>query len=63
MILLRLILVGLIIFLIIRTFIRYMESEKPSSNRTVEHGNGEKTINKRVSKEIGEYVDYEDVDK
>jgi hypothetical protein len=60
MLLIRYFLIGLIIYLIIRSFIRYgMEDDQP-----VRHDQGNQTKrNKKVSKEIGEYIDYEEVDK
>jgi hypothetical protein len=60
MLLIRYFLIGLIIYLIIRSFIRYgMEDDQ-----SVRHDQGNQTKrNKKVSKEIGEYIDYEEVDK
>jgi hypothetical protein len=51
-----------IIYLIIRSFIRYGEGEVPSTHS---HGpdKNSKVVSKKVSKGIGEYVDYEEVDK
>ena len=62
MILIRYILVGLIIYLIIRVFIRFWEKEAPSLHKSEPHNNS-KPVSKKISKEIGEYVDYEEVDK
>ncbi len=60
MLLIRYLLIGLIIYLIIRSFIRYAAED----NQPVRHDPGNQTKrNKKVSKEIGEYVDYEEVDK
>ena len=60
MLLIRYLLIGLIIYLIIRSFIRYGAED----NQPVRHDQGSQTTgNKKVSKEIGEYVDYEEVDK
>jgi hypothetical protein len=62
MVIIRLILVGLIIWLIFRSFMRFGEGEKSSS-----HGSGPENKStagsKGVSKKIGEYIDYEEVDK
>jgi len=62
MILIRFVLVSLIIYLIIRSFRRYGEEEEPSIRRS-EPEKKSKISSKGVSKEIGEYVDYEEVDK
>ena len=62
MILVRFVLISLIIYLIIRSFIRYGKVEEPTISRP-EPEKGSKIDSKRVSKEIGEYVDYEEVDK
>jgi hypothetical protein len=60
MLLIRYLLIGLIIYLIIRSFIRYgAENDQPVRNGP---DNQTKT-NKKISKKIGEYVDYEEVDK
>lgn len=60
MLLIRYFLVGLIIYLIIRSFIRYAAED----DHSVSHDQGSQTkSNKKVSKEIGEYIDYEEVDK
>lgn len=62
MILIRFLLVSLIIYLIVRSFLRLGEEDKPSSGRS-ETDNKSKPNSKKVSKEIGEYVDYEELDK
>lgn len=62
MILIRFALVGLIIYLIVRSFQRYGETAEASQPKT-EPDQSSKPNSKKVSKEIGEYVDYEDVDK
>jgi large-conductance mechanosensitive channel len=59
--LIRFILVTLIIYLLIRSFIRYFAEEETSPNDRENHAREEKKP-KGVSKEIGEYVDYEEVD-
>jgi hypothetical protein len=55
---LRVFLVGLIIYLIVRAFFRY-------NNPGNEPGQGNQNSpgGKKVSKETGEYIDYEEVDK
>lgn len=62
MILIRFVLVSLIIYLIIRSFTKFVEGEKHSAPRH-EPEKSSKVTNKGVSKEIGEYIDYEEVDK
>ena len=61
MILVRFVLISLIIYLIIRSFIRYAEGERPVTHRP-EPEKESKINSKKVSKEIGEYVDYEEID-
>jgi len=62
MILIRFVLVSLIIYLIIRSFSGSSKKEKPSA-RVREPENGSNIKNKGVSKSVGEYVDYEELDK
>jgi hypothetical protein len=57
----RFILVSIIIYLIIRSFSRYFE-EMDTDARKREPQQENKTGSKGVSKEIGEYTDYEEVD-
>lgn len=57
MYLLRYILIFLIIYLILKSFFRYSAGEKPKVQ-----SNQKENKNRGVSKEIGEYVDYEEVD-
>jgi len=59
--LIRFILVSIIIYLLIRSFARYFE-EQDSSTRDNDNYQNKETKKKGVSKEIGEYVDYEEVD-
>ena len=62
MILIRFVLVSLIVYLIIKSFMRYGEKEHTSIPRP-EQDKRSKINGKKISKEIGEYVDYEDVNK
>jgi len=62
MILIRFVLVSLIAYLIIRSFIRFGQEEKPSDRKPGQEKKS-KINSKGVSKEIGEYIDYEEVDK
>jgi large-conductance mechanosensitive channel len=62
MILVRFILIALIVYLIVRSFTKYRDGDSPTAGQTGPHKNG-KTVTKKVSKEIGEYIDYEEVKK
>jgi len=62
MILIRFALVSLIVYLIIKSFMRYGE-EKHTSVPGPDPDKRSKIDSKKISKEIGEYVDYEDVNK
>jgi hypothetical protein len=58
--LIRFILVGLIFYLIIRSFRKFWEGEEAEKRK---YQQGESNISgKGVSKDVGEYVDYEEVD-
>ncbi len=62
MILLRYFLIGLIVYLIVRAFLRYSDKDKSPEQRDGS-GTADKNVTKRISKEIGEYVDYEEIKK
>ena len=62
MILFRFILIGLVIYLVVRLLIGYVDKKESFSGKQ-DIGKNNNANNKKVSKEIGEYVDYEDVDK
>jgi len=62
MILIRYFLIGLIVYLIVRSFTRY-GSGKGSAADLNSTDKNEKPGGKKISKEIGEYVDYEEVKK
>jgi len=62
MVLIRFVLISLIIYLIIRSFNKFREAEKSSLHKS-EPEKDSKINNKGVSKKIGEYIDFEDVDK
>ena len=56
----RYILIGIAVYLIVRSFTRHITNAAQNNNQkenTIKFGG------KRISKSIGEYVDYEDVDK
>jgi hypothetical protein len=58
MILIRYLLICIIGYLIVRSFIKYGGEEKTSGDL---HKTDDKSSSKKISKEIGEYVDYEEV--
>jgi hypothetical protein len=61
MILIRFFLIGLIVYLIVRSFFRYGDGDGPAAGQNSQGSN--KTSGKKVSKEIGEYIDYEEIKK
>jgi hypothetical protein len=62
MILIRFLLIGLIGYLITRSFIRFGKEEK-SSTKMTEPGKKNEAPVKKVSKKIGDYIDYEELKK
>jgi hypothetical protein len=60
MILIRYLLIGLIIYLLVRLLVRF--GEGPDKRQDGFKSN-DKRAGKKVSKEIGEYIDYEEVKK
>ena len=62
MILIRYLLIGLIVYLIVRSFTRYGGKGESSAGQNGVDKN-EKPVSKKISKEVGEYVDYEEVKK
>lgn len=62
MILIRYLLIGLLGFLIVRLFLRFGK-EMESSTKKTQPGGKDKIPDKKVSKEIGEYIDYEELEK
>ena len=58
----RFALFGLIVYLIVRSIMRYIEEEKPVTRGPESEKRGNKE-SKKISKEIGEYIDYEEVGK
>jgi large-conductance mechanosensitive channel len=62
MILIRFILIGLIVYLIVRSFTRYGAGKVHSAGQEGTDNN-DKKVTKKVSKEIGEYIDYEEIRK
>jgi large-conductance mechanosensitive channel len=59
--LIRFALITIIIYLLVRSFVRFFE-EKDASYHKDEHEREKNSKSKGVSKEVGEYVDYEEVD-
>jgi hypothetical protein len=61
MIIIRLILICVIVYLIVRSLIGYLKDETPAA-RSDASDKKDKVVNKKISKQIGEYIDYEEVD-
>lgn len=59
MILVRFFLISLILYLIIRSFLRIGKESEPEKQK--EHNDPNET--KKVSKSIGEYIDFEEIKK
>jgi len=57
--LLRIILVGVIIYLLVRSFTRYFREEE---GKRQEPENKNSAAIKKISKKTGDYVDYEEID-
>lgn len=62
MILIRFILVGVAVYLIVRALSGY-NKDGDTSARKPDMGNKSTTNSKKVSKEIGDYIDYEEIKK
>jgi len=58
-ILIRVILVGIIIYLLVRSFYKFFQGG--DDKKVQEHENKNSSRKKKISKEIGEYVDYEEI--
>lgn len=59
--LIRFVLISLIIYLLVRSFTRFIEGEKESGQKG-RPDNYRPERDKKISKEVGEFVDYEEVD-
>jgi large-conductance mechanosensitive channel len=59
MILVRFFLIALIVYLLVRSFMKYAEEQKAGSSKERD----EAYEARKVSKSIGEYVDFEDIKK
>ena len=62
MIFLRYILVGVALFLLVRALTNHSETEGTTFHKP-ESDKNSKTSNKKVSKKIGDYIEYEEVKK
>jgi hypothetical protein len=60
MILIRFILVSLIVYLLIRSFLKLGKAEGPAVHKP-EQGKNDNVTDKKISKKIGEYIDYEEI--
>jgi large-conductance mechanosensitive channel len=60
MILVRFILIGLIVYLIVRSFTRFGQGDGSTAKQSGP-AKKDRQVTKKVSKEIGEYIDYEEV--
>jgi len=60
MILIRYVLLSIIGYLLIRSFVRFGQEDKSSGDKQ-KAVNKDKVPQKKVSKEIGEYIDYEEI--
>lgn len=60
--LIRIVLIGLIIYLLIRSFSRYRD-ERENEEAGREKMNKSRVPGKKISGHVGDYVDYEDVDR
>jgi len=62
MILIRYLLICIIGFLVVRSIIKFGKDDKSSTNLH-QQGSKDKVTSKKVSKKIGEYIDYEEIKK
>lgn len=62
MILIRYLLIGLIVYLIVRSFARLGNASGAAEGQDGRDKNS-RQVTKKVSKEVGEYIDYEEVKK
>jgi len=63
MLLIRFLLVSLIVYMIIRSFVKYSNEEESSKLKKDPDKKSSDLPAKKVSKEVGEYIDYEEIDK
>ena len=62
MLLVRFLLISLIVYMIIRSFVQYGNEQK-TSGQVKDHDKRDDPPGKKVSKEVGEYIDYEELGK
>jgi hypothetical protein len=62
MVLIRYLLICLIGFLLVRAFVNFRSEDKASEIKD-DTGKKDKVPQKKVSKEVGEYIDYEELKK
>ena len=62
MILVRFFLISLIVYLLVRSFMRFGKEGEPEKQKERNDSN-DRNDSKRVSKSIGEYVDFEEIRK
>jgi len=58
-ILIRIVLVGIIIYLLVRSFYKYFQGGDDKKVQGPENNNSSRK--KKISKEVGEYIDYEEI--
>jgi hypothetical protein len=61
MILIRYLLICVIGYLIVRSIIKFGKEDKTSTN--IHKGGKDRITSKKISKKIGEYIDYEEIKK
>lgn len=62
MILIRIILISFAVYLIVRSLVKHGEKVASSAPKS-DLGDSSKEISKKVSKKIGDYIDYEELKK
>jgi len=60
MILIRFLLISLIVYLIVRSFIKHRQENEPGTPLDKAE-NKEKPDTRKISKSVGDYVDYEEI--
>jgi len=62
MILIRFLLIALIVYLILRSFMKFGEESDPES-KNMDQKRDVKPETKKISKSVGEYIDFEEIRK
>lgn len=60
--LIRFVLISIIVYLLIKNIAGFFTVKDEPRRDHQDYGNGKKSASKGVSKDVGEYVDYEEVD-